>query len=1531
MASPVTERLFSGAIAGGQQLGSEASSQDPTNWTNVGIATAFGMLMPRPNVIGQRLLGVGETAAARLGAGRATATVAESSHNPTVAEAMDAGVFQPEAVFHGDEVANPTINQSAADARSLELSLSERGPTPEVRDVARRMAPEVFSRVDELTTQRDEFRRQLSDLKNPPQEQIDALDAQKAELEKQIPSEGEYQGGKENRRLRANIRDLDRQAKELRDRQAAWANGSAEETPEMATIRAHLTAADEELRDLGPQMSAAYRMAADRTGAETVEPVPHAPEVTAAPAAGPPAPEGETPIERLLRTRVEDLQRSPPPEQPIAAPIPTLLEDARNQFMDAGRPPEEAEAVARIESAYYNTLAQDFGTTPEALYASEKVPVGRNTKRQGGGLFHVDDAGRTITLFRDADASTLVHEKAHEYLDRMLRMAERDDAPADFKGRAQKALEWMGLKSADELDYDSLTSRKDKERATKAEEKFAKGFEQYLREGVAPSRELASVFGRFKQWLTSLYKTIKGLGAPIDDDIKSVFDRMLSSSPERTVVAPEQSSFPRTLADLHELDRHQTEPAEAAPAADRVVAETTRATDELPQEIRNEIEAEIQRQQPAPESGGQGGPRENAGADVSGRGEEPEPVVGGPPGGVELGAQLGGGERPVREGAGLSGPERSGRRNGPDAKSAAPTPSAFLDPAKSPFVDEFGNIRFENITSKQDLLAAARAVVAMNPQMVQQGRATVGELRAMAEAIGEEWATLDHDAFENRLADLFGSQEAIRVGIQSLRESWNRQGARIVDAWKQANATGSAEDQLKVKMEMDRGELILSTLSKATAESGRTLGMSFRKLPNAEGTAAAVEEMLKTATGRDLYQLKMISKLNAQYDTPAKVARALRDGQKRSYGRMLLEYWINGLISGPATHATYTVGNTLLAAHDATFETGTAALIGNLRRLMGRGGEHVQFGEVGAKLSAAARSAPAAVEAAGEAIRSGITTHLPGEEGLPTAPFQGDTGLTVAKQATNAPVTWGDVGASAFGALRGLRDGLLSTGALLKAGGVEGAPGFSLRYSPLGQIPDFEIRGVNLLPVGSVLRGPGRAIAGIHSFFRMSGYSMEINAQAYRLVKSEVENGATRPEDFDSRVAYWRQNPTEDMMDVARQGATQRTLMGQGGEFVKTLSKLTNTSFNLPGLGETQLLKFIDPFVHIASNVIDQSIVHRTPVGLLSPEIRAALSGEHGNIAQDMAMARMVVGTGLAVTFGSLAAEGYITGSAPTDPKERSNWVGLGYQPHSVRIGDTWYAMNRLGPLGMLLGLSADLYHVSHLAETGEFQKAAAELHHALTQNVLDESFMRGPAELLQAIEDPGRYGERYISNFLSSFVPFSVGMAQVARASDPYSRNARSVADAMLAKIPGFSESLHPRIDRWGQEVPARAALGGAAISAIYESRMNKDPVNLALYNLGIAPATVRRRIGNVDLDENQYETYQRYSGGLLKQNLDKIVGSEQFDQMPGNSKRLLINHVIASSHTTARTMMLMKYPELAAAVHEKMVSNRSGALKTK
>lgn len=1038
---------------------------------------------------------------------------------------------------------------------------------------------------------------------------------------------------------------------------------------------------------------------------------------------------------------------------------------------------------------------------------------------------------------------------------------------------------------------------------TRQHEKFARGFEQYMREGVAPSKGLARVFAQFKGWLTAIYQTIKGLGAPISNDIRGVFDRMLATEPDRTVVAPERDAQP-SLAAIHETDAAEAHPSEADAVGDRIAAERDRYMAEQPPEVLNEIRsAEAEHAAATAEPSGEGGAGPSGQREVGGGGVQPQPVAEGGGSSGERGPVVGSGGAGVGEGAGLPGGSGAGSggtaadsglrsqrpvtagASGP--QSLAPSAGDRFDARESPFVDKAGNIRIDNLTSDQDVAQAIRDAAKDNDDFIgdRRGVITDGQVLDLADALGTDAATLQ----KRKLGQAFNAEQIVaarKLLIQSATE---------MSALMKRAAVGTDEDVLAYARGKARHQMIQGQVAGLTAEAGRAL-RAFRSLAGQSETTG-VDQFLRDATGKTLFQLKAEAKLGAALETPQDVSKFVNDARKRGFWDMVLEYWINGLISGPTTHVTYAIGNTVLAIHKAGPETAAAALIGAVRRRAGRAGEVVHLGEVREQLKAGVASLPSALKAAADAFRTGVTTRLPGETAK-SLPFQPGTEFAPSAT-TDESFGYHDVMPGVFGAVRGIRDGILSAGRLVDAG--EGAVG--LRYSALGAIPDITVRGVPVIPVGTLARLPSRFIASIHSFFRAMNYSMAKNAIAYRTAMEEGLSGTA----FDARVADVRQNPSEEVMDQSRSTATTATLMGQGGEFMRAVSQLTNKRLpilNLP------ILKFIDPFVQIAGNIVDQAILQRTPVGLLSAELRADLSGKNGNVAQDTAMARMLVGTGMAVAFGSLAAEGLVSGSGPSDRNQAAMWRLAGNQAHSIRIGDTWYQMNRLGPLGMLASVSADMYDVAHALGEGDLSAVGAALMHGFTQNVLDESFMRGPAELIQAVEDPGRYGQSYIRNFISSFVPYSVGLAQIARSSDPYSRQARTVMDAVRKGIPGLSETLLPRRDIWGEEMPNLRGLG--TFTAIYAQQAGSDPVNQAMLSLGVSPAQPERKIRGVQLTDPEYDDYSRLAGRMAKQRLDVIVRSPDWQTWTPETRHDVLKEAIRQARETARGMVMAKNPDI-------------------
>lgn len=853
-------------------------------------------------------------------------------------------------------------------------------------------------------------------------------------------------------------------------------------------------------------------------------------------------------------------------------------------------------------------------------------------------------------------------------------------------------------------------------------------------------------------------------------------------------------------------------------------------------------------------------------------------------------------------GSGRGSEQRSVSGNGAgDGPVLTPKAADTLDGAASPFTDKAGNIRLDTLNTTEEVAQAIRDAAHENDDFYgdRRGVISTGQVQDLADALGMDAQTLS----ERKLGQAFNAEQIVaarKLLIQSATE--------VGTAMKKA-ATGTDEDVMAYALAKDRHQMIQAQVAGITAEAGRALRAFRRDALTGEGgaEAVAVDQFVKQATGKTLFQLRQEARLGAELETPEQVSKFMQDAQKKSFGRMLLEYWINGLISGPATHTTYSVGNTILTLMKAGPDTLAAAMSNKVATALGRQEQGIRAGESGAQLSGLARGFAPAVKAGFDALRTGQMTALPGHDTLATTPFQAGA-MPIHGEALNENATMMDAVHSAFAIVRGMRDGIRAAGELVAAGGIAGEPTFGARYNGQGAIPNIAYKGVTVLPVGDVLRAPSRAIAAIHSFFRAINYSMEKSSIAYRTAANEGLEGRAMA----ARIGDILQNPDEHIMEAARTEATDLTLMGPGSDFTKKLSSLMNTSINLPVLGPTQVLKFVDPFVHISSNIISKTIVERTPVGLLSQELRSDIMGKNGAVAQDKAIGRMLIGSALAMTFGGLAAEGLITGSAPEDKNEAALWRKIYGNPHSIRVGDMLYDVHRLGPLGMLLGISADMYQVAHKVEDGDFLEAASYFHHAIVQNVLDESFMRGPSDLIKAVDDPGRYGDAYIRNMLSSFVPFSVGMSQMDRAMDPYSRQAKTVVDAMKAKIPGLSLDLLPKRDIWGEEVPNPQTVGPAALSAIYAHKMSTDPVELAMFDLGIYPGQLRPVIRNVDLTPEEHDNYTRIAGRMTKMRLDRIVGSQQFQQWPRHVQSTVIQETVRQSREAARGLMMMKYPHI-------------------
>ncbi|MCG9045080.1 MuF-C-terminal domain-containing protein [Laribacter hongkongensis] len=122
-----------------------------------------------------------------------------------------------------------------------------------------------------------------------------------------------------------------------------------------------------------------------------------------------------------------------------------------------------------------------------------------------------------IELLDGADLSTFQHETAHMFLEILGDMAQAEQAPQQIRADYAAVLQWFGVASRDQIQVEQ-------------HEQWARGFEQYLKEGKAPSAELQGVFARFKAWLRLLYGRLRGdLNVTLSDEVRGVYDRLLAT------------------------------------------------------------------------------------------------------------------------------------------------------------------------------------------------------------------------------------------------------------------------------------------------------------------------------------------------------------------------------------------------------------------------------------------------------------------------------------------------------------------------------------------------------------------------------------------------------------------------------------------------------------------------------------------------------------------------------------------------------------------------------------------------------------------------------------------------------------------------------------------------------------------------------------------------------------------------------------------------------------------------------------------
>ena len=173
------------------------------------------------------------------------------------------------------------------------------------------------------------------------------------------------------------------------------------------------------------------------------------------------------------------------------------------------------------------SITQTSENVNNTLYQGREGPKGAYMKNL--------DYNGIIYLFERADASTFMHETAHFFKEELKKfdtarsreMLKKVDEweNSQFDQRYNIKEENGNYAVTDKLGmvvYDNFDSA-ERAREYGKSEIFARGFEQYLRDGQAPNNYLKQAFRSFWGWLKHLYNSAKQLNVSLNEDIKAVY------------------------------------------------------------------------------------------------------------------------------------------------------------------------------------------------------------------------------------------------------------------------------------------------------------------------------------------------------------------------------------------------------------------------------------------------------------------------------------------------------------------------------------------------------------------------------------------------------------------------------------------------------------------------------------------------------------------------------------------------------------------------------------------------------------------------------------------------------------------------------------------------------------------------------------------------------------------------------------------------------------------------------------------------
>jgi hypothetical protein len=482
---------------------------------------------------------------------------------------------------------------------------------------------------------------------------------------------------------------------------------------------------------------------------------------------------------------------------------------------------------------------------------------------------------------------------------------------------------------------------------------------------------------------------------------------------------------------------------------------------------------------------------------------------------------------------------------------------------------------------------------------------------------------------------------------------------------------------------------------------------------------------------------------------------------------------------------------------------------------------------------------------------------------------------------------FGEVPAEFIGAWGGLRDGVRDALRIIKTGErfVEGASKYEL---PERAIPGVAGRIVNLASVGM---DAGDAL------FMSPLKQSKLWQLAYRKASKE----GLKDKKLIDRFAELKANPTQDMITQSKNMALD-SLFREPSKFATWL--MQGRDVRVAGF---QPFRLIVPFIRVPINVAKYGLA-RSPVGALSPKMWSNIIKKDPEAADQIG--RVMFGSSIAATLASYAAQGNLTGAAPLNSAERDRFYREGKQPFSIKIGDTWVSYQQVPLLATTLTMVASATDAIK-NKTSDVDEKVAQSVYEISRMVVDQTFLTGLSDFLDAITDPERNGENWLTRTIPSLVPFSSTTRLAAQATDTTIRKPTNIPEAIESNLPGLSKNVPPKLTAMGETITRETPFWSPInITKDKEDALTNE-LNRLEYNLGF----VGKALSGISLDVNEQQAYQGIAGQLSKQAiLDLINGKRDeelkipYSKLSDMAKVEALDSVVSEARSQARYQMFIE-----------------------